>query len=255
MKPYWVNTSDNLLVYDLAAKRDPSFQDNIETLLSGGSIETVVDENIVFSTLDKSPDTIWTVLFFSGYLTLAQEVDAGLKQYRISIPNHEVGLCFKTSISRWMNNTIGGNKLKKLLQALVAGDLAGFSELLQYFVKTMWSYYDTADPEPEKVYHAFFLGLLINLESRYEIRSNRESGYGRYDVMMAPRKSDGLGIIMEFKKVGKTESAEDVLQAALDQIRENEYESELRDRKIEKILLVAIALEGKKVNVKGVRID
>ncbi|MCP4686658.1 MAG: hypothetical protein GY859_01330 [Desulfobacterales bacterium] len=145
--------------------------------------------------------------------------------------------------------------MKKLLQALVAGDLARFSELLQYFVKTMWSYYDTADPEPEKVYHAFFLGLLINLESRYEIRSNRESGYGRYDVMMAPRKSDGLGIIMEFKKVGKTESAEDVLQAALDQIRENEYESELRDRKIEKILLVAIALKGKKVNVKGVRID
>ncbi len=254
-KAYWVNTSGNALVYDLIRNRDPLFQENVKALLAGGSIETTVDENIVFPTLDDDPETIWTILFFSGYLTLVEEVDANLKRYRLAIPNFEVKTCFNISVSRWMNNTIGGNKLKDLLQALVAGDLDRFSELLQYFVKTIWSYYDAADPEPEKVYHAFFLGLLIHLESEYEIRSNRESGYGRYDVMMAPRKPDGLGIVIEFKKVGKTESPEAALRSALDRIQENEYETELRDRNIENILLIAIALKGKQVKIKGIRVN
>ncbi len=209
-------------MYDLIRNRDPLFQENVKALLAGESIETTVDENIVFPTLDDDPETIWTILFFSGYLTLVEEVDTNLKRYRRAIPNSEVKTCFNISVSRWMNNTIGGNKLKDLLQALIAGNLDRFSELLQYFVKTICSYYDVADSKPEKVYHAFFLGLLIHLESEYEIRSNRESVYGRYDVMMAPRKPGGLGIVMEFKKTGKTESVETVLRSALDQIQDNE---------------------------------
>ncbi len=253
-KAYWVNTSDNALVYDLVRNPEPLFQKKTKALLAGESIDAIVDENIVFPTLDKMPDNIWTVLFFSGYLTLFKEVDADLKRFEIAIPNHEVRTCFKAGVSRWMNNTIGADKLSELLHALVGGDVETFSERLQYFVKTIWSYYDAADPEPEKVYHAFFLGLLINLESKYEIRSNRESGYGRYDVMMAPRKPDGLGIVMEFKKAEKTESVEAALQSALDQIQKNEYETELKDRKIKNILLIAIALKGKQVKVEGIRL-
>ncbi len=255
-KAFWVNTSDNVLVYDLVKKREPMFQKKIQSLLAGESIETTVDENIVFSTLDKNPATIWTVLFFSGYLTLFEEVDAVLKRYKITIPNYEVNSCFKTSISRWMDNTVGSDKLNELLHALIGRDLDKFAELLQYFVLTILSYHDTPDaPDqmPEKVFHAFFLGLLINLESQYEIRSNRESGLGRYDVMMAPRESDGLGIVIEFKKVGKTASADAALRAALDQIQKNKYAAELKDRNIENILLIAIALKGKEVRVKGIR--
>ncbi len=252
-KAYWVNTSDNPLVYDLVRKRDPLFQKNVQTLLSGESIEKIVDENIVFSTLDESPETIWTILFFSGYLTLFEEVDADLNRYKLVIPNHEVKACFKKSVSRWMVNTIGSEKLNEMLQALVRGDVEAFSRRLQYFVTTVLSYFDTGGEDPEKVYHAFFLGLLINLESQYEIRSNRESGYGRYDVMMAPRSPGDSGIIMEFKKVGDNESSEDVIRAAFDQIQENEYQAELKDRGVENILLIAIALEGKKVKVEAKR--
>jgi hypothetical protein len=254
-KAFWINSSANEIVYDIVAGKEFLFQENLKKLMNEGVIEAEIDENIIFYSFHWNREAVWTILFFSGYLTLAGEVNADLNRYRLTIPNKEVLLCFKQNISKWINNTIGSNKLSAMLTALTDGNIERFNELLQHFVKTMLSYYDTAGEAPEGVYQAFFLGLLINLENQYKIRSNRESGYGRYDIMMFPKDINQTGIIIEFKKVRKNESSEDVLKAALNQIKKKEYAAELKEAGIEKILAIAVALKGKKVEVKAERIE
>jgi len=250
-KPFWINSSSNDLVYDLVADKKASVKENFETLIAGGYIEARVNENIVFSSIIKSSDAIWTILFFSGYLTIGGVIDEHLQRYRLIIPNKEVALCFKDNISMWLETTIGSSKLNVMLKALVCGNMGKFHELLQYFVKTILSYYDAMDDEPERVYQALLLGMLINIEKEYKIRSNRESGFGRYDIMLMPKEKDKIGIVMELKKIEKKESAEDTLSAAITQIKETEYITELQDANVEKIFVVAIAMKGKRVELRS----
>jgi CheY-like chemotaxis protein len=253
-KNYWINTSSNDLIYELVADRQATVKENFEKLIAGGHVEAHVTENVVFSSiLEKSYDAIWTILFFSGYLTIGETVNEHLQRYRLRIPNKEVTLCFKENISLWLNNAIGSEKLNAMLKALVSGETEKFGILLQYFVKTILSYYDTIDDEPERVYQALLLGMLTTLENEYEIRSNRESGFGRYDIMLAPKEKDKIGIIIELKKIKDKESAEDVLADAMTQIEQSEYITELTDKNVKQILSIAIAMKGKKVMIKGAK--
>jgi hypothetical protein len=248
-KPFWINSSANEIVYELVAGKKASVQENLESLINCEPITAIIEENIVFSSINREKEAIWTILFFSGYLTIYSEVNPDLNLYNLIIPNKEVMLCLKQNISIWMNDTIGISRLNSMLTALIGGDIRKFKNLLQYFVKTIFSYYDTADKEPERVYQAFFLGLLINLENKYKIRSDRESGYCRYDIMMIPFDTNKTGIIIEFKKIKKNESSKNVLIAAMNQIKKMEYAVELKEANIEKILAIAIALDGKRVEV------
>ena len=250
-KPFWINSSSNDLIYELIADKKAWLKENFETLITGGYIEAHVTENIVFSSMIRNFDAIWTILFFSGYLTTGETINESSNRYRLLIPNKEVALCFKENISMWLETTIGSDKLNTMLKALVSGEIEKFHNLLQYFVKTILSYYDTCEHEPERVYQALLLGMLVNIENEYEIRSNRESGFGRYDIMLTPREKDKIGIVMELKKMKEKESAKHALDRALNQIRKTGYITELQDKKVKRIIAIGIVMKGKKVELRS----
>ena len=250
--PYWVNTSDNALMKQLITQGTEDLKADIEELLRGGIVEKTIEEGIVFSSLEKNPDAVWSLLLFSGYLTVAETPFYGTP-CRLRIPNVEVGELYKSMILDWFKTTIHETKYRLLLKSLTSGDIDTFSQIFQEFLMSSVSVFDVAAEEPEKIYHAFVLGMLIGLGDKYEVKSNRESGLGRYDVMLIPKNSKDLGIIMEFKKIGRFEKTdlETAVASALKQIEDKQYAQELLDRGIDRILYLALAFEGKHVVIRS----
>jgi len=252
LAPYWVNTSDNALVKKLITKGTDDLKIDIEDLLKGGIIEKNVEEGIVFSNLENSPNAIWSLLLFSGYLTIASTPAYGTP-CRLRIPDVEVSELYKTTISEWFEKTIHQSKYHLLLTSLTTGDIDTFSQIFQEFLISAVSVFDVSPQEPEKIYHAFVLGMLLGLKDTYEVKSNRESGYGRYDVMLIPKNTNDLGIIMEFKKIGRFEQTdlESAVNSALKQIEDKKYDQELLDRGVKNFLYLGLAFEGKRVLIRS----
>jgi hypothetical protein len=219
----------------------------IEELLQGGYVEKKIDEGFIFTDLEEKPNAVWALLLYSGYLTVDSVSRGNL--CRLRIPNMEVKELYKSTILGWFERSLDEHKYRMLLASLIAGDVDTFSQLFQEFVLSSASIFDVSGSEPEKIYHAFVLGMLIGLKDQYEVKSNRESGLGRYDVMLIPKNKHALGIIMEFKKIGpfKKMDIKAAASSALQQIEEKKYAQELLDRNIERILYLAIVFEGKNV--------
>jgi hypothetical protein len=248
---YWVNTSDNALIKQLLTQGTDLFKMDIEELLKGNTIEKTIDEGIVFARLKTNADTLWSLLLFSGYLALAKTAVFGTP-CQLRIPNREVETLYKSMILDWFKETIEEARYQQLLKSLTTGDIATFSEILQKFLLSSFSVFDVSTEESEKVYHSLVLGMLIGLIDRYEVRSNRESGLGRYDVSLIPKNPQELGLVMEFKKVSlETGDLESACAAALQQIKERQYDVELRDRGIKRILHLGLAFQGKKVLIRS----
>ncbi|MBA3237428.1 MAG: AAA family ATPase [Parachlamydiaceae bacterium] len=249
---YWVNTSDNALMKQLIIQGGEDLKADLEELLRGNAIEKNIEEGIVFPDLEKSPNAVWSLLLFSGYLTLDAPPSYD-KPSLLRIPNLEVNNLYHSMISNWFEKTIHMSNYHLLLNSLINGDIATFSQIFQEFLLSSVSVFDLSFDEPEKLYHAFILGMLIGLKDRYEVQSNRESGYGRYDVMLIPKNQDDLGIIMEFKKVGRFENAdlETAVLSALKQIEDKHYTQGLLNRGIKRILHLGLAFEGKKVLIRS----
>lgn len=254
IEPYWVNTSDNALMKQLITEGSDDLKTDIEDLIREKIVEKKIEEGIIFSNLTKNPNSIWTLLLFSGYLTIDAIPTYGVP-CRLRIPNLEVNELYKSMILEWFEKSIHQNKYKLLLNSLTKGDVETFSQIFQEFIMSSMSIFDAVSQEPEKVYHAFVLGLMIGLKDRYEVKSNRESGFGRYDVMLIPKNTQDLGIIMEFKKIGRFEKIDldSAVQLALKQIEDKQYAQELLDRGINCILYLGLAFEGKKVLIKAIR--
>lgn len=252
LAPYWVNTSENALMKQLITEGTDDFKVNLEELLKGGVIEISLEDGIVFSDLKKNSKTIWSLLLFSGYLTLDAPYSYGIPT-RLRIPNKEVNELYKSTVLDWFDKSIQELKYQELLNSLTQGDVDTFSQIFQEFVLSAVSVFDLSAEEPEKIYHAFVLGMLLGLRNRYEVKSNRESGYGRYDVMLIPNNPKDLGIIMEFKKIGPFDSStlEQAVASALKQVEERHYEQELLDRKISRILYLGLAFKGKQVLIRS----
>ncbi len=249
-RPYWINTSSNALLREIITRSDPSFQTQIERLLADASIQSPLNENIVLRDLKNNETNIWSLLVFSGYLkSVSLEYREDEIIYELTIPNLEVRSFYRHTIQDWLQETIGSQRLRDLLHALIQADWETFGELLQEMVLALLSYHDTAGQEPERVYHAFVLGLLTNLNDRYLIRSNLESGYGRYDVLMIPRKPDEPGFVFEFKKFNpkKDKNAVDAMQSALQQISDRQYATELREHQVKAIWGIGVVIKGKQV--------
>jgi hypothetical protein len=192
-------------------------------------------------------------LFFSGYLKSIKNErnsEGELKCY-LAIPNIEVGIVYKGIILNWFKANVGMDKYRHMLNALVKGEIKPFSKMFKEYVLKSVSYFDVSGQEQEKVYHAFVLGMLVSLNETHEVKSNRESGYGRYDVMLIPRNKKENGIIIEFKKVDEddNETLETASQNALKQIEDRKYEVEIKDRGIENIIKLGISFKGKEVLV------
>jgi len=153
-------------------------------------------------------------------------------------------------IKHWLQESLPSSEHQQLLlKSLISGDIKMFSSLFQTLMITSMSYHDIPQKEPEKVYHAFVLGLLVSLRSTYEVKSNRESGFGRYDVCLIPRDPSQLGIVMEFKKSEDKESLKKTAQTALKQIQEQDYAHELKNQGVKNILLLGLAFQGKRVYI------
>jgi hypothetical protein len=253
-RPYWINTASDSLLRDIITRTDPDFQEQIEILLAGGTITTTLNENIVLRDLNDSEENIWSLLVFSGYLKPVKMIPQRLLPlYELAIPNLEVYSFYEQTLQKWLQNTVGSKRLQKLLQALLKTDFNTFELLLKEMVLAVLSFHDSAGNDPEKVYHAFVLGLLTHLMDRYQIRSNRESGYGRYDVLMIPLNKNEPGFVFEFKKVKKSkETKEEAMQSALKQIQDKQYATELREQGVKEIWGIGVVVKGKKVWVENI---
>ena len=257
-KPYWLNTSDNAIVETLLAMGGKELKEEMELLIRGETIEKAIDENIVLKNIDSDDNALWSFLLMGGYLkpiSGRMASTTGKMYYTLAIPNLEVKSAYSSIIDRYFTAKIENKKLEIMLKALIDGDIKLFEKMLRKVVTAVFSYHDFGG-EPEKVYHALVAGLLTWMSDTHEIKSNRESGFGRYDIMIIPlpgeTRREQIGYVIEFKTVDseENETVETALEAALAQIEERKYETELVERGITRIKKLAIAFSGKHVYVK-----
>ena len=249
---YWANTSSNSLVSRLICQGSRRIKEKFETLMQGGSIETEIDEQIVYDQLDDNEEAIWSLLLASGYLKVI-EADLAEERYQLALTNYEVERMFKNMIKGWFKRD--SSNYNDFVLALLQGDKKAMNAYMNRVALNTFSYFDTGNrpsaAEPERFYHGFVLGLLVELSGRYVLTSNRESGFGRYDVMLEPTNPKDDGIILEFKVYDAEDekSLSDTVASALAQIEEKQYARILIDHGIapERIRKYGFAFEGKKV--------
>lgn len=255
-EPFWLSTSSNDLIHELLDRYAFELQPVFESLLEGGSVEVSLDDNVVFSEIRDNPDSLWSLLVFSGYLKAeaAPPNALGERMFRLSIPNHEIRGVYATSFRRFLDKRLRaqGGSVADLNKALLSGDAESFEEELQGFVTNVLSYHDPGTLRPERVYHGFLVGLLAALEPDYQVRSNRESGKGRPDVLIRPIRHGKPGVVLELKvaKPGK-KTLEQALEEGMTQLRSRGYEAELSAAGATPVHRFAVAFDGKTVRVQA----
>jgi Predicted AAA-ATPase/PD-(D/E)XK nuclease superfamily len=251
---YWLSTSSNDLVKELLERYAVSLQPVFEVLLEGGSIERRLHENVALNELMQSEDALWGLLVFAGYLRAEDAPRDALdrRMHRLSIPNREVREVYADTFAAWLRRRVearGGGVLE-LTEALLTGDAEVFQEQLQAFVTDVLSYHDVGKLRPERVYHAFLVGLLAVLEPGHQVRSNRESGSGRPDVLIRPRNAGEPGVVLELKVARPSKKTlEQALEEGLAQLEGMDYGAELRAAGASPVHAFAVAFDGKEVRV------
>lgn len=254
---YWANTSSNSLVGKFIREGSSDLKVAMEDLLEGRSIETVIDEEIVFDQLEDSSEAVWSLLLASGYLKVecvSEAADEEEPIYRLSLTNLEVRKEFRRMVRGWFKKASA--RYNDFINALLANNVGYMNQYMNKMAGAVFSYFDTGNhpseqTEPERFYHGFVLGLIADAKLDYTITSNRESGFGRYDVVMEPKNKKSHAYVFEFK-VRNPDSEmklEETVQSALAQIEEKEYDTVLIARGIrrEQIHHYGFAFEGKRV--------
>ena len=260
---YWTDSSSNGIVNKLIKTGTPDVKEAMAVLISGGVIEKKIDEQIVFDQLDKNEDAIWSLLLASGYLCIESYKEVGRlkrKIYGLKLTNLEVERMFEVMIEQWF----GKEKFNYngFVKSLLNGDIESMNEYMNRVTRGVISYFDTgktpSDEEPERFYHGLVLGLMVDQVDNYILNSNRESGFGRYDIMLEPIDKNNEkypGIVIEFKVFNqkKEDTLEETVENALRQIKEKDYDAELIKRgvKEENIYHYGFAFKGKEVLIDG----
>ena len=257
---YWADSSSNGLVNKLVKTGSPNLKKTMEILIEGGVIEKRIDEQIVYNQLEKRENAVWSLLLASGYLRVVKiryEGDFRKRYYTLKLTNKEVEQMFEIMIEEWFDN--GSNMADDFIEAMLVGDLYAMNSYMNDIALDTFSSFDVAGKEesrirPENFYHGFVLGLMVDKRDDYIIKSNKESGFGRYDVMMIPRDTENSslpGLILEFKVINYSieKSLEETVKSALQQIEEKKYDTELLKAGVKKenIRHYGFAFEGKKV--------
>ena len=255
---YWANTSANSLVSKLIREGNPDVKQTMEALLDGEELAVKIDEQIVFNQLNKKRNAIWSLLLASGYLKIIRAPEGCIDEdqfYRLAITNKEVRDMFRNMIVEWFEEVY--TQYNDFIQSLMSNNVDAMNFYMNRVSEGMFSCFDVSNGgsryvEPEKFYHGFVLGLIVDLEGKYHIRSNRESGLGRYDVMLEPVDKNDTAFVFEFKSMkpyNPEKTLEEAVKTALKQIREKNYDAELVARGVpkEKIRHYGFAFEGKTV--------
>lgn len=257
---YWANTSSNGLVSRLIREGDSRVKEDMEVLLKGGSIRCILEEQIVYEQLMEGREAVWSLLVASGYLKVLKVEDFGEADregrkpwYELALTNREVYQVFRSLVSGWFGTT--GASYNEFIRGLLLKDVDAMNEYMNRVSLQIFSTFDTGNrpsgAEPERFYHGFVLGLMVDMQKDYILTSNKESGFGRYDVMLEPRDKNKDAFILEFKvhNPRREKTLEETVEAALAQIKEKQYETVLITRGIraDQIYKYGLAFEGKKV--------
>ena len=249
LKSYWVNTSGNELIKNIIKKGNKDIKEKIETLLEGGSIKSRIEEGMVYKDLSVGNEhKIWTLFLFSGYLKWINLLNIEDRDYELKIPNQETVGFYKNVILDILKES--RIELGSVLLSLVREEIESFKENFRDIVINSLSYFDISGKNPEMFYHGLILGMVVSLKEKYIVESNRESGYGRADVLLIPRDKNDKGIVMEFKKKYSTDKS--LLESAIkgyEQIENRKYEEEIKKYGVEEVIKVSIAFEGKKIEI------
>ena len=242
LQAYWVNTSDNALIYDNLKNSTVDVFKDLEALFEGKAIKKEISPFFTFEELSKF-DGIWQLMVYNGYLKINEKLSND--EYMIKIPNYEIQTFFKKGfIDKFL---VSGNYFNPMMDALLDGDIEEFERRLQNIFLVNTSFYDL---KGEKVYHSLFLGMLIWLRDKYEVKSNGERGHGRYDAMLIPLDKIKPAYIFEFKVSKTIKGLTAKAEEALEQIKEKQYDAGLKEKGISKIYRIGIAFKGKNVKVK-----
>ena len=256
LRPYWASTSSNGLISKLLQSASANMKTQLEELLNGKQIIVNFDEQIIFGQLEQDENAVWSLLVASGYLKVEEIEYKGMTLepwYHLAITNLETISMFSNMFKGWFA-TASAN-YNEFIKAMLGGNVKAMNLYMNDIALATFSSFDVGKhfsqrSQPERFYHGFVLGLLVEVRDLYEIRSNRESGYGRYDVMLIPKTKENDGIILEFKvKESEEKTLEETVQTALVQIEAKKYDAELLELGVSKehIRHYGFAFEGKKV--------
>ena len=245
-RPYWSNTSSNDIVRSLVERADEDTKDELEQLIAGGTIEKPVHEEITYGDIYKSPDNLWNLLFFTGYLKKVSERIEGNKRYlELTIPNEEIRYIYDESIVDWFKEEISKKDFHDLYDMMDKGDAESMRDVIEDQLMSTISFYDSA----ESFYHGFMVGLL-NQNKMYRVKSNRESGNGRGDIFIYTQNRRKRAYVLELKVSERMEHLEKDAEKALKQVVEKNYAAELKDTGFSDIVVYGIAFYRKNCEVR-----